>query len=135
MKKNSIINLMILFFSFFLSVTGKSQDSSATISGVWFSCEKRNFYVGETISLKRDSCCINYEHNGNHFQIQVTFEFEKNYFSFYSETKILAVGSHYSYWELKNKNIIFIGHNENNIVEKYRILSLDANKLILLKMK
>ena len=127
------MNKIFLLLFLLISLFGNSQESSGKINGEWFSCDKRDFNIGDTIYLDRDSCLVNYEHNGNEFEIQVSFEFAKNHFSIFKNSGVIAGGTYYKYWELKSENLILTGNSKNDIIEKYVILDLSPTKMVLIK--
>lgn len=126
---------IILIVFLFLTSGVFSQDKPAAIMGNWFSCEKRDFNVGDTIKLERDSCFIYYEYNGNQFHVQVVFEFENNHFSVYSQNDVISSGSWLRYWEVNNENTILIGDNQDSILEEYQMLHFADREMTLLKKK
>lgn len=129
------MNIKILVLFLIISGFANSQQDQNSIIGEWFSCTQRDYNVGDTINLQRDSCVINYEHKAMQFKIQVSFAFAKNHFSLYKNSGVIEGGTYYRYWEIKNGTSIFIGIDENEILEQYEILSMNSYELILLKMK
>ncbi|MGV6861302.1 MAG: hypothetical protein ACWA41_05995 [Putridiphycobacter sp.] len=129
------MNRRILILFLLISGFVQSQDIQSQLSGEWFSCNKRDFNVGDTIILQRDSCIINYEHNGNNLSIQVSFEFSEDHFSIYKNSGVVAGGTNYNYWKIKNDSMIYIGFDENDIHEEYKILVLESDRMTLIKKK
>lgn len=78
---------------------------------------------------------MNYENNGNQFQIQVVFQFDDNYFYIYEKSEVIASASWFSYWEVNNENRIFIGDGQFRIIEEYQILNMNNREMTLIKKK
>ena len=129
------MNRRILILFLLISGFVQSQNIQSQISGEWFSCNTRVFNVGDTVFLQRDSCIINYEHNGSNFSIQVIFEFSNDHFSIYKNSGVIAGGTYFNYWNIINDSMIYIGFDENDIHEEYQILVLESNKMTLIKKK
>lgn len=128
---NSKILILFLFISGFV----KSQNVQNPIIGEWFSCDKREFNIGDTIDLQRDTCFVKYVHNGNSFSMQVSFEFAKDHFSIHKNSGVIGGGSYKHYWVIKDETTILIGFDENEINEQYEVLTMNSQKLILVKLK
>lgn len=129
------MNRRILILFLIISGFVQAQDIRSQLSGEWYTCNKSDFYVCDTIILQRDSCIIHYEHNGNNLTILVRFEFSEDHFSIFKNSEVIGGGTYYNYWNIKNDSIIYIGFNENDIHEEYQILVLNSDKMTLIKKK